>query len=245
LVWRIDPDCTGKRRRHGWTTQEAFRVTLIRFVQWFLPGDNRRLPSPIVNRLRREPTDRQMAVACVVPVKKASTKRSSVFNATKPLRKLRPVLQRLATRLIPRLVPDPSGIAPVSGTLRQPEGSIPASTTGTTMPAKPPMPDTPRIRQEYPPMFLPLSSGGFVALQGFQGYPQHRRGFFAAIPNCKDEHAHTFLQCGENSPFRDAFQQHFRVGLTLKGYPFTLQLLSQLLPIVYLPIKRNHSAPVL
>jgi hypothetical protein len=87
----VDPDLAGKSRWCGSASYEALRVTLVSNIEHILalPQDVFRLA--IVNRRRRQQADAGMTVLIVVPPKKTLTESTTVLDAPKAVRELRPI----------------------------------------------------------------------------------------------------------------------------------------------------------
>ena len=88
----VNPDFAGRSRWFGSASYEALRVTLVSNIEHILalPQDVFRLT--IVNRGWRQQGYAGMTVLVVVPPKKTLTESTTVLDAPKAVRELRPIL---------------------------------------------------------------------------------------------------------------------------------------------------------
>ena len=89
----VNPDLAGKSRWFGSASYEALRVTLVSNIEHILalPQDVFRLA--IVNRGWRQQAYAGVTMLFVVPPKKTLTESTTVLDAPKAVRELRPIFQ--------------------------------------------------------------------------------------------------------------------------------------------------------
>ena len=78
---------------------ETIRIHAVSLIQDFLPGGANFVGLSVVNHLRRHPTEGRVMMLVVVPGKEPLAKDSTMFDATKTIRELGPVLERFEVRL--------------------------------------------------------------------------------------------------------------------------------------------------
>src|SRR5258708_5937729 len=90
----VNPDLAGKSRWLGSTSYEALRVKLVGRIEYILAAPQNVFRLSIVNRGWRQQAYAGVTVFFVIPTKKTLTERTTVLDAPKTVRELRPILHR-------------------------------------------------------------------------------------------------------------------------------------------------------
>src|SRR3990170_8747779 len=99
VLWTVDPDGFGQRRRRGRLAHEAFGVAEVSPVQDLLPGRDDVGCATVMHDLGREPSDAGMVVFGVVPSEEIGAEGPGVLDPSKAARELRAILERLELAL--------------------------------------------------------------------------------------------------------------------------------------------------
>src|SRR2546430_13634680 len=100
----VNPDFAGKGRWFGSASYEALRVTLVGNIEHLLALPQEVFRLTIVNHRWRQQAYPRVTVLPVVPPKKTLTESTTVLNAPKAVRELRPILERAELTLGIRIV---------------------------------------------------------------------------------------------------------------------------------------------
>src|SRR5438445_8440354 len=100
----VDPDLTGKSRWFGSASYEALRVTLVSNIEHILALLQEAFRLTIVNRRWRQQAYAGVTVLLVIPSEKTLTESTTVLDAPKAVRELRPIFHGSELTLGVRIV---------------------------------------------------------------------------------------------------------------------------------------------